>query len=52
MHQERAVGLEHEEAHSLREPSGQAACAEDFAAGDQQAHGRRTVLSVSDDDPE
>src|SRR2546429_6033564 len=39
MHEKRAAGLEHEEPNSLRKPSGQATGVEDFAAGDEQAHG-------------
>ena len=48
VYEERAVGLEHEEPNSFRETSRQAACVEDFAAGNDQAHRPRTVLSVSD----
>lgn len=33
---------------SARKPSGQATSVEDFAAGDEQAHGPWTVLSLSD----
>ena len=35
MHEEGPVRFEHEEAYGLREPGGQAACVEDFTAGDQ-----------------
>jgi hypothetical protein len=48
MYKEGSVGLEHEEADGLREPGGQPPGVDDFAAGDEQAHGPRTVLSVSD----
>ena len=49
MHQEGAVGLEHQEAYCFGEPRGQPARIENFAAGNDETHGRRTVLSVSDD---
>jgi hypothetical protein len=48
MDQERAVGLEHEQPNGLGQTGRQAACIEDFAAGDDEAHSPRTVLSVSD----
>src|SRR2546423_1976574 len=48
MDQEGAVALEHEEPDGLRKPSGEAACVDHFAAGDEQTHKRATVLSVSD----
>ena len=48
MHQERSVRLEHQEPHGLREPRGEPTRVEHFASGDEQAHGSRTVLSVSD----
>ena len=44
----RAVGLEHDEPHGLRQNGGQAAGVDDLAAGDEQTHGRRTVPSLSD----
>ncbi len=42
------VGLEHQEPNSLWKPSGQPAGVQNLAAGDEEAHRRRTVLSVSD----
>lgn len=48
MNQERAVGLEHQEAYGLGEPGGQATCVKDLTASDEQAHSPRTVLSSSD----
>jgi hypothetical protein len=50
MNQKGAVGFEHQQANGLGEPRRQAARVEDFAAGDDQPHGRRTVLSLSDSD--
>ena len=46
--QKRPVGLEHQEADGFGEPGGETTRVKDLAAGDEQAHGRRTVLSVSD----
>ena len=45
MHEEGAVGLEHQQANSLRKPGGQATGVVNLAAGDEQAHRRadRTV---------
>jgi hypothetical protein len=48
MDEERAVGLEHQEPYSFRETGRQTARVEDLATGNEQTHGRRTVLSVSD----
>ncbi len=42
------VGFEDEQADRLRQHGGQATGVDDLAAGDDQAHSRRTVLSVSD----
>ena len=41
MHQERAVSLEHEQAHGLGEPSRKPTCVQHFAASDEKAHARR-----------
>jgi hypothetical protein len=38
VHEEGAIGLEHQEPHGFREPGGQAAGVEDFATGDEEAH--------------
>ena len=48
MHQEGAVGLEHQEPHGFRKAGGQAPGVGDLAAGDDQTHGRKTVLTLSD----
>jgi hypothetical protein len=48
MDEEGAVGLEHQKPHRLRETGREATRVENLAAGDEQAHGPRTVLSVSD----
>ena len=48
MDQEGAVGLEHQESNSLGKARSKPSCVKDFAACDEQAHGRRTVLSVPD----
>jgi hypothetical protein len=47
--QEGPVGLEHEESNSFGQPRRQTAGIENLAASDEQTHGSRTVLSVSDD---
>lgn len=44
-----AVRFEQEETHSLGKASRKTTCVANLAAGDEQAHGFRTVLSVSDD---
>lgn len=46
MDEERAVRLDHEESYGLGQRRGQAAGVEDLAAGDEETHGRPTVLSV------
>ena len=38
MHQEGAIGLEHQEAHRLGQSSSKAARVEDFATGDDETH--------------
>jgi hypothetical protein len=43
-----SIGLEHQEARGLGKPRDETAGIEDFAAGDAEAHRRRTVLSGSD----
>jgi hypothetical protein len=48
MDEERAVSLEHQEADGLGKPGGESACVKDLAAGDDESHRRRTVLSISD----
>jgi hypothetical protein len=48
MNQNRPIGFEDEQADSFRQEGGQPPGVADLAAGDDQAHGRRTVLSVSD----
>lgn len=48
MDQERAIGFEHQQSDGLGKPGRETARIEDLAAGDQQTHRRRTVLSVSD----
>jgi hypothetical protein len=48
MDQKGAVGLEHEEPHGFREPSGQASRVKHLTTCDEPAHGLRTVMSVSD----
>ena len=48
MYKEGPVGLEHEEPNGLGKPGGQTTGVENLAAGDEEAHGRSTVLSVSD----
>src|SRR5207247_4876560 len=48
MNKERAVGLEHEQANRLGQSRRQPTGVENFAAGHEQSHRRRTVLSSSD----
>jgi hypothetical protein len=48
VHEERAVRLEHQQAHRLGKTGGQAACVEHFAASNDETHRQRTVLSASD----
>jgi hypothetical protein len=48
VHEEGAVVLEHEQARRLRQDGRQPAGVGDLAAGDEEAHGERTVLSDSD----
>lgn len=48
MYEERPVGFEHQKTDGLREAGGQAAGVKHLTAGDDETHGPRTVLSVSD----
>src|SRR5206468_5176366 len=48
VNEHRAVGLEHEQPNGLRQDGGQPSRVANLAACDDQAHGRRTVLSLSD----
>jgi hypothetical protein len=48
MDQERAVSLEHEQPNRFWEASREAARVEHFTTGDDEAHGSRSALSVSD----
>jgi hypothetical protein len=48
MHEERAVGLEHEKTNGFRQSGGQTACVQNLAAGHDETHKGLTVLSVSD----
>lgn len=48
VHQERTVRLEHEQPDGFRESGRETTGVEDFAAGDEEPHRKRTVLPASD----